>query len=87
MKIWSNDRFKSTRHRVVNPRNDQEAQRRQSIAFFHNLNGNARIETFESCKYQNGSSNYEPVMFQDLLNKLHHGSQTNYDINSDKSEL
>ena len=88
MKLWTNDRFKSTRHRVVNPRNENEAKRRQSIAFFHNLNGNAKIETFPSCKHENGTTKYKPILFLDLLKDLHHGSQTNYDINDkDKTEL
>merc|ERR1712228_140054 len=73
MKLWTNDRFKSTRHRVVNPRNENEAQRRQSIAFFHNLNGDAMIETIDSCKDENGKSKYEPIMFLDFLR-----AQTNY---------
>lgn len=79
MKLWTNDRFKSTRHRVVNPRNEHEAQRRQSIAFFHNLNGDALIETFPSCRDRGGGSKYEPILFLDFLNSLHHGSQTNYE--------
>ena len=87
MKLWTNDRFRSTRHRVVNPRNLREAQRRQSIAFFHNLNANAKIETLPSCRYENGTSKYEPIMFKDFLDSLHHGSQTNYDINDEKTEL
>ena len=78
MKLWTNDRFKSTRHRVVNPRTESEAQRRQSIAFFHNLNGDARIETFPSCKEEDGTSKYEPILFNDFLNDLHRGSQTNF---------
>lgn len=84
MKLWTNDKFKSTRHRVVNPRNLKEKQRRQSIAFFHNLNGNALIETIPSCKDNNNSTKYDPIYFKDFLDSLHHGSQTNYDI---KSEL
>ena len=79
MKLWTNDRFKSTRHRVVNPRTESEARRRQSIAFFHNLNGDALIETIPSCREEDGTSKYEPILFIDFLNFLHHGSQTNYD--------
>jgi len=78
MKLWTNDRFKSTRHRVVNPRSAKERQRRQSIAFFHNLNGDALIETFPSCTAEDGTSKYAPIRFIEFLNSLHHGSQTNY---------
>eukprot|EP01084_Bolivina_argentea_P063715 116271_1 len=60
MKQWTNDRFKSTRHRVVKPRDAEEAARRQSIAFFHNPNGNAMIQTLPTCASSDGTSNYEP---------------------------
>ena len=69
MKIWTNNRFKSTRHRVINPRNKKESQRRQSIAFFYHLNANALVETIPSCLI-NGTSNYEPIIFSDLWTKL-----------------
>jgi isopenicillin N synthase-like dioxygenase len=38
---WTNDRWRSTLHRVVEP---PDAQRRTSIAFFHNANWDAVIE-------------------------------------------
>jgi isopenicillin N synthase-like dioxygenase len=79
LKLWTNDKFKSTRHRVVNGRNDRERGRRQSIAFFHNPNGDAKIETIASCRDEEGGSRYQPVVFRDFLNELHHGSQTNYE--------
>jgi len=78
MKLWTNDRFKSTRHRVVNPRTAKERERRQSIAFFHNLNGDALIETIPSCTAEDGTSKYQPILFRDFLNSLHRGSQTNH---------
>eukprot|EP01084_Bolivina_argentea_P090653 163314_1 len=71
MKRWTNDRFKSTRHRVVNPRNEDEAKRRQSIAFFHNLNANALVETIPSCLDQNGKSKYEIILFEEFLRSKH----------------
>eukprot|EP01083_Nonionella_stella_P023790 65792_1 len=70
MKQWTNDRFKSTRHRVVKPRNVHETARRQSIAFFHNPNGNALIQTLPSCTFSNGTVKYEPILFLDLLTQL-----------------
>jgi isopenicillin N synthase-like dioxygenase len=44
MARWTNDRWRSTMHRVVVPE-----RRRQSIAFFHNANWDARIECLPSC--------------------------------------
>jgi isopenicillin N synthase-like dioxygenase len=64
---------------MVNGRNDRERRRRQSIAFFHNPNGDAKIETIASCRDEEGGSRYQPVVFRDFLNELHHGSQTNYE--------
>ena len=60
MQRWTNDRFKSTRHRVVTNINninninknttiDLKYKRRQSMAFFHLINDNAIIETIPSC--------------------------------------
>ncbi|MEN9645811.1 MAG: hypothetical protein RL238_2480 [Actinomycetota bacterium] len=44
MARWTNDRWRSTMHRVVVP-----ARRRQSIAFFHNANWDALIDCIPSC--------------------------------------
>lgn len=45
MERWTNDRWRSTMHRVVVPN-----RRRQSIAFFHNANWDAVIECLEPCR-------------------------------------
>lgn len=46
MARWTNDRWVSTLHRVVNPPADAgAAARRQSLVFFHNPNLDARIES------------------------------------------
>lgn len=45
MERWTNDRWRSTMHRVVVP-----SRRRQSIAFFHNANWDAVIECLEPCR-------------------------------------
>jgi isopenicillin N synthase-like dioxygenase len=66
MKRWTNDKWLSTLHRVVNPpeqacsdgdkeKNDsEESTRRQSVAFFHNVNRDAVIENLakEEAKYE-----------------------------------
>ncbi|UTT62791.1 isopenicillin N synthase family dioxygenase [Microcella humidisoli] len=67
MARWTNDRWTSTLHRVVNP--DAEAgssaaasQRRQSMPFFHNANYSAIVECLPSCLAAGESPRYEPVM-------------------------
>lgn len=50
MAQWTNDRWVSTMHRVVNPPRDQAgSSRRQSLIFFHQPNHDARIECLSSC--------------------------------------
>lgn len=47
---WTNDRWRSTLHRVVNPPlTAGPASRRQSLAFFHNPNPDAVIECLPGC--------------------------------------
>jgi isopenicillin N synthase-like dioxygenase len=58
MQRWTNDRWRSTMHRVVVPRGDT-GRRRLSIPFFHNANWDARIE----CLAAPGESpRYPPVL-------------------------
>jgi isopenicillin N synthase-like dioxygenase len=50
MQIWTNDRWVSTVHRVVNPpRELASTARRHSVVFFHQPNYDATIETLVSC--------------------------------------
>lgn len=50
MAQWTNDRWRSTLHRVVNPPRDAgEAARRLSIVYFHTPNYDAMIECIPSC--------------------------------------
>jgi isopenicillin N synthase-like dioxygenase len=56
MARWTNDRWRSTMHRVV-----PNQQRRQSIAFFHNANWDARIECIPSCLAAGEVPRYEPI--------------------------
>jgi isopenicillin N synthase-like dioxygenase len=47
---WTNDRWRSTMHRVNNPSNlDDSGTRRQSIAYFHQPNWDARIACLPTC--------------------------------------
>ena len=75
-KRWTNDKWRSTVHRVVNPEiNDGVSNRRQSIAFFFNADSNALIQTFESCKI-NGTSKYEDVIAGEYLMMKHTKANT-----------
>ena len=56
MARWTNDRWRSTMHRVLVP-----AGRRQSIAFFHNANWDAVIECLPPCRGADGSSTHPPI--------------------------
>jgi isopenicillin N synthase-like dioxygenase len=56
MARWTNDRWRSTMHRVQVP-----ASRRQSIAFFHNANWDAVIECLPTCLGPEEAPRYAPI--------------------------
>jgi len=56
MARWTNDRWRSTMHRVLVPE-----QRRQSIAFFHNANWDAVIECLPTCLPPGGEARYAAI--------------------------
>jgi isopenicillin N synthase-like dioxygenase len=49
MAIWTNDRWVSTMHRVVNPPAQAASSERLSIAFFHQPNHDAEIACIPTC--------------------------------------
>jgi isopenicillin N synthase-like dioxygenase len=60
---WTNDRWRSTLHRVVNPPPDADGStRRQSVVFFHNANWDAEIACIPSCLAPGEAPKYEPVL-------------------------
>jgi isopenicillin N synthase-like dioxygenase len=62
MQRWTNDRWLSTMHRVVNPpREAARGSRRQSIVFFHQPNYDAVVECLPSCCGPGDPPRYEPV--------------------------
>ena len=62
MARWTNDRWVSTLHRVVNPPADQPGStRRQSIAFFHQPNWDAEITCIPTCIAPGEFAKYPPV--------------------------
>ncbi len=66
MQIWTNDRWISTLHRVVNPPPEQAlAARRHSIVFFHQPNYDSMIETLPSCYGPGRPKKYEPFTYSE----------------------
>jgi isopenicillin N synthase-like dioxygenase len=62
MMHWTNDRWVSTLHRVMNPPRDAAlGSRRQSVVFFFQPNYDALIECLPSCVSADNPARYEPV--------------------------
>jgi isopenicillin N synthase-like dioxygenase len=66
MQIWTNDRWVSTMHRVVNPPAElADKSRRHSVVFFHQPNYDALIDTLPSCFDSQHPNKYEPLTYKD----------------------
>src|ERR1700758_2867885 len=63
MRRWSNDRFLSTPHGVLN----ESGTDRHSIAYFHSPNPNAVIECVPSCVTTDNPPRYPPAVYRDLV--------------------
>jgi isopenicillin N synthase-like dioxygenase len=61
MAQWTNDRWVSTRHRVVNPQSDAWNRSRYSLIFFHQPNYDAVIECIETCRAADEAPKYPPI--------------------------
>jgi isopenicillin N synthase-like dioxygenase len=62
MAQWTNDRWVSTLHRVVNPPQAEAAQsRRLSLVYFHQPNEDALIECLPTCVSAERPARYAPV--------------------------
>jgi isopenicillin N synthase-like dioxygenase len=61
MSRWTNDRWRSTVHRVVNPPRSGEPSERYSIPYFHQPNFDALIECIPTCLAPGESPRYPPV--------------------------
>ena len=63
MQYWTNDRWISTIHRVVNPPRDRNlGSRRQSIVFFHSPNENTLISCLDGCSSAANPLKYAPIL-------------------------
>jgi isopenicillin N synthase-like dioxygenase len=63
MRRWSNDRFLSTPHGVIN---DSGAER-YSIAYFHSPSVDSVIECLPSCVGADDPARYKPAVYRDLV--------------------
>ena len=63
MKRWSNDRFLSTPHGVLN----DSGTDRYSIAFFYSPNPDATIECMPTCVGPDNPPRYPPAVYRDLV--------------------
>jgi len=63
MKRWSNDRFLSTPHGVLN----ESGTDRYSIAFFYSPNPDAAIECLPTCVGPINPAHYPPAVYRDLV--------------------
>ncbi len=62
MARWTNDRWRSTEHRVVNPPRDAlGASRRRSIVFFQHPNSDAEIACLPTCRSADRPPRYPPT--------------------------
>jgi isopenicillin N synthase-like dioxygenase len=62
MAVWTNDKWVSTVHRVVNPPREHAHRERFSMPFFHQPNFDARIECIPTCAGPDDPPRYEPVL-------------------------
>ena len=69
---WTNDRWTSTVHRVVNPPRDQVAgSRRQTVGFFLHPNYDALVACLPTCTDADHPPRYEPILAgEHMLAKL-----------------
>ena len=58
---WTNDHWKSTMHRVINPTAENATRDRMSIAFFLHPNFDALIQCIPTCTSADDPPRYDPV--------------------------
>jgi len=62
MMQWTNDKWRSTMHRVVNPPRDKaNSSRRLSLVFFHQPNYDALVNCLDSCCDAANPAKYPPI--------------------------
>lgn len=61
LRMWTNNRWKATMHRVVNPRSESENKERISIPFFANPNPAAIVEPLATCVDPGAAPLFGPI--------------------------
>ena len=75
MQKWTNERWVSTLHRVVNPPvQDVSSTRRQSMAFFHNINPDHLVTVIDTCTSLECPPKFEPITAGDHLMQKHNAA-------------
>ncbi len=64
---WSNDVFRSTKHRVALPEGDEVKDDRYSIAFFCQPDADAEITCLPTCQSEDNPPKYPPIASGDYL--------------------
>lgn len=71
MQVWTNERWKSTKHRVRVPPPERRTAARVSLPFFHQPSWHTVVECLESCRTDGEEPIHEPVTSgQYLLDKI-----------------
>jgi isopenicillin N synthase-like dioxygenase len=77
MARWTNDRWVSTLHRVINPPREHADAERLSVAFFHASNYDTEIKCLEGCLAPGETPRYEPTFYAAYyIDKLMKSRQT-----------
>ena len=84
MQRWTNDKWVSTLHRVSMPLTDA-MERRYSIAFFVNINGDSMVEPLDSCVEDGSDKSYPPILAKDHLMAKHLASMSSSSSSSKSS--
>ncbi len=67
MEVWTNDRWRSTKHRVPVPAAESRATPRVSLPFFHQPNWKTEVTTLPSCLEVGEKPRHEPVTSGEYL--------------------
>ncbi|MFC9431565.1 isopenicillin N synthase family dioxygenase [Streptomyces sp. NPDC056987] len=67
MARWTNDRWASAIHRVLNPPPEDRRRDRTSLAFFYQPNHDAVVECIPTCATESDPPKYPPVVSHDYI--------------------
>lgn len=67
MERWSNNKFRSTKHRVHLPEPDQANKHRYSMAFFCQPNPDTIVSCLPTCQNQDNPAHYPPIQSGEYL--------------------